>query len=199
MARVHSLRDPTQIAALAAPLRAALIDALAARGAASVRELAEQLGVQPDALHYHVRMLVSIGLVEQVGTRPTKRHDEALYDLAQPQGQVAHDPDDPDNAEALTKLAKTILAQASRDFGEGLASPRAKSAKPGRNLWAQRLEAELSQAELRELEGHLEAIASLLRKPRRVRRSGRKLVALSWLLAPIEVEASRRRSKRARA
>lgn len=195
--RIHALRDPTQIAALAAPLRASLLDLVERRGPSAVRELAEQLGVQPDTLHYHVRRLVEIGLLEQVGTRPTKRHDEALYDLAQPRGAIVHEPSDPDNAEALAKLTKTILAQANQDFREGLANPRARS-RGARNLWAQRLEADLSHAELRELEGHLAAIEQLLRRPRRVRSRGRKLVALSWLLAPIEIEAGRRRSKRAR-
>jgi DNA-binding transcriptional ArsR family regulator len=195
--RVHAVRDPAQIAALAAPLRASLLDLVERRGASAVRELAEQLGVQPDTLHYHVRRLVEIGLLEQVGTRPTKRHDEALYDLARPRGAIVHEPSNPDNAEALHKLTKTILAQAGHDFREGLASPRARSSKGARNLWAQRLEADLSHAELRELEGHLAAIEQLLRKPRRVRARGRKLVALSWLLAPIELEAGRRRSKRA--
>ncbi len=198
--RVHWLRDPAQIAALAAPLRAALVERLESQGPASVRELAEQLGVQPDALHYHVRLLVEIGLLERVGTRPTRRHDEALYALAHDRCRVAHAPSEPGNTEALTKLAKTILVQAGQDFAEGLASPRAKGARPGRNLWALRLEAELSAAELRELEAHLEAIAELLRKPAASERPapGRKLVALSWVLAPIEVTAGRRRSKRPR-
>ncbi|MFV8755376.1 helix-turn-helix domain-containing protein [Nannocystaceae bacterium ST9] len=197
--RVHWLRDPAQIAALAAPLRAALVDRLEAQGPCSVRELAEQLGVQPDALHYHVRMLVGIGLLEQVGSRPTRRHDEALYDLAHRRCHIAHAPSEPGNAEALTKLAKTILSQANQDFAEGLASARAKGSRPGRNLWTTRIEAELSASELRELEGHLEAIVELLRKPEPARgRRGRKLVALSWVLAPIEVAAGRRRSKRSR-
>jgi DNA-binding transcriptional ArsR family regulator len=194
--RVHWLRDPEQIAALAAPLRAALVERLEAQGPASVRELAEHLGVQPDALHYHVRVLLGAGLLEQVGTRPTRRHDEALYDLAHRGAHVAHVPGEPANAEALTKLAKTILNQAGQDFAEGLSSPRAKGSRPGRNLWALRLEAELSAAERRELEAHLEAIVALLRKPERPSRRGRKLVALSWVLAPIEVAAGRRRIKR---
>lgn len=196
--RVHWLRDPTQIAALAAPLRAALVERLEAQGPGSVRELAEQLGVQPDALHYHVRVLVAAGLLEQVGSRPTRRHDEALYDLAHRRCDVAHAPNEPGNAEALTKVAKTILSQAGQDFAEGLASQRTKGSRSGRNLWALRLEAELSVAERRELEAHLEAIVTLLRKPERSTARGRKLVALSWVLAPIEVAAGRRRSKRSR-
>lgn len=181
---IHWIRDPAHIEALASPLRQRILDRLEALGPCSVRELAESLGRRPDALYYHVRMLEDIGLIRETESRPTTRSPEAVYDLAERRWHIAYAPEDRDNAAALRKLTRHLLRQAERDFDEGLESEHATVRGRERNLWSLRLEASLSKSELRELVGHLEAIVAILRKPKRSRRG--RLVALSWVLAPID-------------
>lgn len=66
---VLTIDRPEQLKALGHPLRLRVLEAL---GEADVpmsnRELAQKLGVDPGHLHFHVRMLLKCGLIEQVAT-----------------------------------------------------------------------------------------------------------------------------------
>ena len=180
---IHWIDSPAQIAALASPIRQAILDRLEAHGPCSVRELAEALGRRPDALYYHVKRLVALELLAEVGTRATQTSPEALYDLRRRNWHIAYAPEQPEQAEALRKLTGAMLRTAAGDFTAGLAHPHARGSGPERNLWSLRLEASLTARERRELVGHLEAIVTLLRKPKR--RRGGEPMALTWVLAPI--------------
>jgi DNA-binding transcriptional ArsR family regulator len=180
---IHWVDAPEQIAALASPIRQGIVDRLEAHGPCSVRELAAALDRRPDALYYHVKRLVELELLTDVGTRPTQTAPETLYDLRHRRWHIAYAPQQPDNAAALRKLTRAMLRTATRDFDAGLDHPDACGHGPERNLWSLRLEASLTAAERREVVGHLEAIVSILRKPRRTRRG--RLTALTWVLAPL--------------
>lgn len=181
------LRDPAQIEALASPVRQRILDRLEAIGPCSIRELGEALGRRPDALHYHVRKLVDLDLLAEVGSRPTGSSPEALYDLRHRRWHIDYTPDGSRRDEALRKLTRHLLRQANADFEAGLAQSDARGRGRDRNLWPLRLEATLTAAELREVVGHLEAIVELLRKPERDR-AGRS-IALSWVLAPLPADS----------
>ncbi|MCA9697719.1 MAG: helix-turn-helix transcriptional regulator [Myxococcales bacterium] len=181
---IHWVRDPAQIEALASPLRQRILDRIEAAGPCSVAELAAALGRRADALYYHVRLLTGLGLLAEVGSRPTATSPEALFDLAHRRWHIAYEPASPRNAAALRKLTRQMLRQAAQDFEAGLADPEAKGQGPDRNLWSLRLEAHLDEDEQQALVEHLEAVVALLRKPKRDRRG--RLIALTWVLAPIE-------------
>ena len=58
---------PEQLKALGHPLRLRVLEALGeTEGPMSNRELAQQLDVDPGHLHFHVRMLLKCGLIQQV-------------------------------------------------------------------------------------------------------------------------------------
>jgi DNA-binding transcriptional ArsR family regulator len=58
---------PEQLKALGHPLRLRVLEMLGETEAAmSNRELAQKLGVDPGHLHFHVRMLLKAGLIQQV-------------------------------------------------------------------------------------------------------------------------------------
>lgn len=58
---------PEQLKALGHPLRLRVLEALGEAGVAmSNRELAQKLSVDPGHLHFHVRMLLKCGLIQQV-------------------------------------------------------------------------------------------------------------------------------------
>lgn len=182
--KTHWIRDPEQIAAMSSPLRQAILDRMEALGPCSVAELARSLDRPADALYYHLRKLLEVGLLVETGTRPTSRQDETIYDFPHRHWHIAYDLDDPDNVAAVRKATAALLRQASRDFEDGLEHPDARVRGPERNLWSLRLEARLGREDLRELHRHLRAIVEILRKPRPTRGRG-TLFALSWVLAPL--------------
>lgn len=194
--KTHWIRDPEQIAAMSSPLRMAILDRLEALGPCSVAELAESLERPADALYYHVRKLLDVGLLEEAGTRATSRRDEVIYGFPHRRWHIAYELDDPDNVAAVNDATASILRRAARDFEGGLTHPGAKVQGPERNLWSLRLEARLGREDLRELNRHLRAIVEILRKPRPARGRG-TLFALSWILAPLRGPAGGR-GKRAK-
>jgi DNA-binding transcriptional ArsR family regulator len=66
---VLTIDRPEQLKALGHPLRLRVLEALgASEEPMSNRELAQQLGVDPGHLHFHVRMLLKCGLIQQVAS-----------------------------------------------------------------------------------------------------------------------------------
>lgn len=186
-ARTAWISDGAQIEAMISPVRQAIIDRIEALGPSSVAELAQSLDRPADALYYHVRTLLRVGLLVEAGSRATARRDEAVYDFPRRRWHIAYDLDDPANVEAVRKATASLLRQAGRDFEGGLDHPAAVVRGTLRNLWSLRLEARLHRDELREINRHLQAILDILRKPRRGGRGS--LFSLSWVLAPLRAHA----------
>ncbi|OFW71503.1 MAG: hypothetical protein A2Y55_11275 [Actinobacteria bacterium RBG_16_68_12] len=69
--------DPAVVAALYDPLRYKLFRLL--ETPRSVSELAAEVGMPSNRLHYHVRRLVARGLVRQVDARTSGKHTERIY------------------------------------------------------------------------------------------------------------------------
>src|SRR5919107_3496052 len=64
------LKEPEQLKALGHPLRVRVLEMLGQDSDWQLtnRELAQKLDVDPGHLHFHVRMLLKCGLIEQVAT-----------------------------------------------------------------------------------------------------------------------------------
>jgi len=77
-ARVEVLDDPVQVAALAHPLRVAILDAL--RTPDSAAGVARTIGESRQKVNHHVKALVEVGLVRLVGERRTGNFLEPLYE-----------------------------------------------------------------------------------------------------------------------
>ena len=75
--RVAIIDDPDQVAALAHPVRVAVLDALREPGSAA--GVARALGETRQKVNYHVRALVDAGLIRPVGERRTGNFVEQLY------------------------------------------------------------------------------------------------------------------------
>lgn len=184
---------PEHIRALASPMRQRVLDRLEAIGPCSVRDLAASLNVAADSLYYHLRQLERIGLLVVGRRRPRRgRREEAVLRLRSTNWRISYEPSDPRTASAVLKVGRTILRQAQRDFAAGLRHPRATTRGPLRNLWALRLEGSLKPREVRRINVHLTAILEILRQGGRD--PGEGLLAVSWLLAPIDPLGGRRRA-----
>jgi DNA-binding transcriptional ArsR family regulator len=188
-AAAATVENARAIALLASPARIELVDTLEALGGeASVAELAAQLGRPADGLYYHLRQLAAGGLLVEDDAPDGKR-----YRLATPRGApltLRYRPGASANAKAVANVAASVLRVSERDFRRALADPATVAEGPLRELWAARGKSWVSDAELAEINRLLVRLTQLLRKPRTASRD--RLVALSWVLAPVAAKPSRR-------
>src|SRR5947209_17163354 len=104
------------MAALAAAARQEIVDVLEQMGTVSVAELADALGRPADALYFHLRALVRVGLVRKAGSRARIGGTEALYRTARPALQLRYEPRDAGNRRAVSRIVASMLRLANRDF-----------------------------------------------------------------------------------
>jgi predicted transcriptional regulator len=182
------------IAALASPARQELVDTVEALGgAATIAELAAQLGRPADGLYYHVRRLVRAGLLVRDPDRGGDRYrTPGTRPLA-----LDYRPADRRNAAAVRGVVGGMLRIARRDFDAGLALPGVVTHGAARALWAGRGKGWVGLAELAEVNALLRRVTALLRRPRR--RGHDRLISVCFVLAPIAARPARRINARARA
>jgi hypothetical protein len=190
-----AIERPAEIALLASPTRIELIDTIESLGGeASVAELAAQLGRPADGLYYHLRQLASGGLLAETATPEGRR-----YRTRMPHGErvrLRYRPGRTANAKAVDDVAASLLRVAGRDFSRALADPGSVVEGPLRELWAARNKGWVGDAELAEINRLLMRVDELLHRPRSAARN--RLVALSWVLAPIAAKPPRRTQRKAR-
>jgi len=102
-----------QVAAMASPTRGAVYERLASRGEAVAVEVAEDTGVSAATALYHLRQLVSVGLVQEAGERPTGKRPATVFRpvslrLALPSGD--------EDVEVRLKAVQTSLRKCKRDL-----------------------------------------------------------------------------------
>ena len=192
------VEDAGEIELLASPTRIEIVDTLEALGrAVTVAELAQQMARPADGLYYHLRQLADGGLIEQ----EEDAADGRRYRTRTRKGdrlRLRYRPGATANAEAVGRVAASVLRVAGRDFARALADESAVVEGAQRELWAARGKGWVGPAELAEINRLLKRLMDLLQKPRRA--PGGKLVALSWVLAPVDAKPSRRQpAKRPRA
>jgi DNA-binding transcriptional ArsR family regulator len=191
MARVQRgvVEDAGEIDLLASPVRIEIVDSLEALGGpVSVAELAAHLGRPADGLYYHLRQLARGGLIGEETAAEGRR-----YRTRTRRGdrlRLRYHPGATANADAVARVAASVLRVAGRDFARAIADPASVVEGPQRELWAARGKGWVRPAELAEINRLLARLMELLQKPAQGRRG--KLVALSWVLAPLEPKAPRR-------
>ena len=157
--------NPRQTGMLISPARLEIVEAFAALGRASARELAAHLRRPPGAIYHHVRMLEQGGLITEVGRRRGPRRPEAVYApvaerLAVPAGAS------PDADRQALQTIRAVLRQAGRDVDAGFA--RGVATLKGRFHGIQ-LSAALKPREVKRVLALLAQIDRTLRQAKRVR------------------------------
>lgn len=188
-----TVEDPGKIALFATPVRVELVTAIQALGgAATVAQLAIQLGRPADGLYYHLRALVRGGLLREAGG-----DNGRSYQLTVPEGQslrLRYRPGATANARAVAKVVASMSRLAQRDFQRALAQPQTVVEGAARELWAGRLRGWVDARQLAEVNRLLQRIADLLLSTRPD--AGGKLIALHWALAPLSAQPMRRAASR---
>jgi len=183
------IENPKEIELLASPTRIEIVDTLESLGGeASVAELAAQLGRPADGLYYHLRQLAEGGLLVETATPEGRR-----YRTRMPEGErlrLRYKPGKNANAKAVCDVAASVLRVAGRDFKRAIADPDAVAEGALRELWAARNKGWVGDVELAEINRLLMRIKMLLHRPRTTTRN--RLVALSWILAPVDAKPARR-------
>ena len=183
------IENPKEIELLASPTRIDIVDTLESLGGeATVAELAAQLGRPADGLYYHLRQLAEGGLLVETATPEGRR-----YRTRVPEGErlrLRYRPGKNANAQAVGDVAASVLRVAGRDFKRAIADPDAVAEGPLRELWAARNKGWVGNAELAEINRLLMRINALLHRPRTTTRN--RLVALSWIVAPVDAKPARR-------
>ncbi len=183
------------IGALASPARQEIVDTVEALGgAATIAEVAEQLGRPADGLYYHVRRLVRAGLLVADGGTGVARY--RTPPLRGGSLMLDYQAGDRRNAAAVERVVGGMLRIAKRDFDAALATPGVVTRGPRRALWAARCKSWVSPATLAEVNVLLKRLTSRLRRPRR--RGDVELVSFCFVLAPIAVKPARRSRRRGR-
>lgn len=192
MARIRNalLEKADEIALLASPTRIEIVDTLEALGdAVSVAELAVALGRPADGLYYHLRQLAEGGLIEEEAAPDGRRYRSRTR--KGDRLRLRYKPGATANADAVGRVAASVLRVAGRDFTRALADPATVVAGPRRELWAARGKGWVNAKELAEINALLMRLMNLVQKPAAERPRG-KLIALSWILAPVEAKPARR-------
>ena len=183
------IEDPKKIAVFATPIRVELVTAIQSLGGtATVAELAVQLGRPADGLYYHLRALLRGGLLEE-----REGATGRSYRLTVPYGEslrLRYKPGATANAKSVAKVTASMSRLAQRDFLRALAEPETIAEGPARELWAARLRGWVDAKELARINRLLRELADLLLRSRPD--DGGKLIALHWILAPLDAKPVRR-------
>ncbi|MBL8989375.1 MAG: helix-turn-helix transcriptional regulator [Gemmatimonadetes bacterium] len=192
--RPYLIRRRDQIAAVESAVRQEIVDTIQAAGPLSAPEISALMGRPADGLYYHLKRLVRVGLLVIKATRRTGRRDEAVYDLAghplvldYPVGSAARG-DHP-----LSRLVRSMLRTADRDFRAAVGSAQARPDGDRRNLWAGRRHAWLSPPDLERVNDLLDQLVSIMTRSRDP--AGGELCTLTLVLAPRASRAGRRVSR----
>jgi hypothetical protein len=188
----HQISRPRQIAALASPARQEIVDAIEASGPCSAGELAEVLGRAQDGLYYHIRELVRVGLLVEVGRRPTARREESVYDLVGRPLELRYAPGRTRSTADVGRVVAAMLRLAHRSFAAALRGGQVRAQGPDRNIWAARAKAWLTPSDIREINEHMRAVREIAR---RGRREGTALHSVTFVLTPEQSAARRRENK----
>ncbi len=182
----YLLEDVKQLEALVSPLRRKMIGALSAEGPLSATQLADRLGRAPDALYYHLKALIKVGLVVERNTRATKRRPEVLFDLIADHAETPAESEQWDSPwnEPLGKMAENDFRALVKRFKQGLANPDAIKSGNDRDLTTVATDVRLTRDGVRRINGILDEMMRALHEETQKGRG--KFYQVGFLMAEIE-------------
>lgn len=181
------LRSPEQIALIRSPTVINIIQFLQNAGPANVNQIGLAIGRKPNSLHYHLRKLVSNGLVRKVATERSGARTIAVIDLVADTFEGSNIHKDPDMRAATCEAADSLLRLAGRDYraaSEYIEQLVDRGVR--RNITTTRRLARLGTKDLEKLNRLLDEMDSLFEKS--VGNSKGQMIALTFTMTPIEEE-----------
>jgi len=170
---------------LASPLRQEILQAFAQEPSLTVRELGARLGKSRGALYYHVRELLTAGVLVEAERVLVGRRYESHYSLAAERLAVAADASSDAARDSTLKLVWSTLRQAGREFESALESGRLEEHE-GLEV-GQRMRAWLTDRDLERVQTHLRRIHEIC--ARAAARERGTLYSFTSLVVPLEPDS----------
>jgi len=180
--KAYWILDEQQLECLTSAPRAEILDWLCSSGPQSVSDLARSLNRNPSSLYHHVEQMMRVGLIEEAGSRTVYRRTEKLYATPSPRMRLKRALADGHHDELMDATVAAMTRQFRKDFSTGLGDQRASRTGQYRDLGFYRFVGRPSREGLKEINGHLEAIADILWTDQD---QDRPAVALGWVMAPL--------------
>jgi hypothetical protein len=177
------ISERKQLAALASPLRQEIVDTLAATGPSTIARLAGELGLRPDRLYFHVRMLQRVGLLVTRGTVGEGRAAAAVYDVPGSPVRIRRECLDIARSRAIQRIHEGVVRLARRDLKRAARAPGVSQEGPARTLSAGRFLGWLSPEQLAELNALSDRVAALMREARP--RPGAQPISYMFVMTPV--------------
>ncbi|MDX2016714.1 MAG: winged helix-turn-helix domain-containing protein [Planctomycetota bacterium] len=174
---------PAQVRALASPARQEIVDALEAAWPCTIAELAGLVGRPADALYFHVKRLIKVGLIVETAARERGVGIAAKYDVVARPLRLSYGPGIA--RRDIVKVVAAAVRQSAREYEAAARDPLVAGDGPDRLVRGGRAKGWLTPVETRRAMKLLDDLAALMRagKPRR----GARPMAFGYLLAPCEV------------
>lgn len=184
-AGVFVIDDPRAVRVLASPIRQEIVDAFVAAGPSSIAEVARHLGRASDSLYFHVRRLVSVGLLVEKEPRREGRHVAAVYDVPGRPMRIAYGGalGRGSGRRAVGSVVQGAVRLGARDFARASERGDACVTGPHRELWGGRAKGWVDEAGLEELNALIERASAILHAGRPGK--GRRAVSFTFILAPV--------------
>lgn len=180
----YNIKRLDQIISLATPARQEIIDALEVTGPTSVAEIAAHLGRAADSLYHHIRILQRVGLIVTTEKRLAGVSNKAIYDVPGRPMQITYDLDDQKIVGGIAEVTAAMLRITEKDFRRAVTSSDVTGNGPYRNIRSSRMKGWLDAAQIKELNGHIEAIKKIFASPKNGRRA--RVHTLTLVLNPSE-------------
>jgi hypothetical protein len=168
---------------------------MCAFGPSPAASLAAALGRPADALYYHLRELVRVGLAIPSGPGRGPRRPETLFRAVAPRIAVAYDPGSPGNAARVNRIAASLMRLGARDFRGAFRPGNVVVSGPRREIWVGRVTGRLRPEELAKVNRLLSKLAALFDP---LPTPGKRPYAVTFLLVPVDPARRPRRRRNAR-
>ena len=182
------IERPEQVAALTSMRRHDIADRMASSGPISIKELADQIGVQPSALYHHIKIMLDVGLVVEAGTRTVRRKREQLYAAPGKRMRLIRALAAGEHQESMEDVVAALTRQMERDFRLGGQSKARKAEGEDRNYGFFRLLGRPDRSQLSRINACLQEIAEILWASDDPEA---ELVCLGWVLTPLPSQRRR--------
>lgn len=179
----RTMSDPKQLRAINSPIRNAIHTVVLNQKRASIRKIANQLGMKPASLYRHIEVLLEAGVITEEGTESTARRDAKVY-----ASNLEHI-DDQHMSPAMLEAFSGFIRQAMKTSAERIigAASSGDAATRGtkRNTCWRSPFSWLDDQQLKQLNDHIDAIMALMNNNER--RDGTRLIGLTLGMYPMPI------------
>lgn len=177
------LQDAAAIEAVASPHRLEVVSALGEAEQASIAELARRLGRTPHSLYYHVKRLVSAGVVVPAETRRRGRRDERIWKLAGERILLGAQAGSTPASVKTSKAIDAMLRLTARELSAAVRRHHGRRDGAPTPITGVRMKGQLDERTVRRIVRLLDQIGRTVQAANRRSRPGR-MFTITLVLAP---------------